>query len=671
MHRYLLGVLGMSAVLLAACGGGGSNVFIASPTPPPTAAPVGNVSFLFIVPSASSTTARRRNITLPSSAQSAKITLDSVNGTAQSGTPVVANLSSSTAGCQQTAAQLSCAVNVSAPVGTLVFTLQIYGAPSAGGSVIAEGNVSLSTTAGQTTTAPATLGGTISKIVLAVSDVAEVGNPSSVPVTIMAEDSNGNTILGAYNAAVTLTDTDASAQTSLSVTNIPDSTTAAGVTLNYLGGAMSTGAVLSASATGVAAGNVTNATFSPDATNPQVAGNTVTFAYSDAYAEAENTVPPTTTTSYTGSNTESYSTGTYAGISNVIIMDGDYYAWTQQGSSLTLDFLGEPSDSYTCASPYYQEFVIPLPSSWNVQQGAGACTYSYNYFDSSTDFENENDTYNSDGSYSGNYSYNYTYCCSLDAETEAYSDDSAGNANASVSYEGASGSNPSYTLNIPAPTGGATQTVTYNVFPAGTIPPSGTPAPTTTTAPNIWTAIGVTALAGKPPSPLVSDVYTPKGPVASLPAACTVSSTILGTNPTLTEIDEAYSSSDPLDYNEDLYYTEANKYYYLSGVGEVCELETYTSYEFDDDALNYYTATNPDQNWDGCIGTDATYLTATTLTASNRTRTTASSAPPIAAVLAAAIQSHRLQVRQQHIKRVFSRRRTQMPRGKLPLPPAR
>lgn len=393
MRSLAFAFLGLMAIVLAACSGTQQVSSV------PTAGP-GGVSFLVIVPTSQSA-AKRRNVVLPSTAQSVTITLDSVNGTTYTGTPTTANLASSTSGCTATTAQLSCIINVSVPAGTLVFTVSAYSGASGGGTLVATGNLSVTAIAGETVNAPTTIGGTLAKIVVSVGGAAELGVSASLPVTVQGEDSNGDTILGTYSSPITLTDTDASAQTSVSPTSVPDSTTAATVMLGYLGGAMPAAATIGASASGVSASSVTSGTFSPDQTNPTVNGNSVSFDSVYQYGEAGDSQQPTPGPTNNSSYSYSYSTGqNFNGASNAIDIDGDYYAWTPSGTSSTLGYLGwsdGPDQQDVCASPYYAEFIIPIPSSWNAYQGTGACTYTENYYDSPTEFETYNNVDNADG----------------------------------------------------------------------------------------------------------------------------------------------------------------------------------------------------------------------------------------------------------------------------------
>ncbi len=652
MRSVVFLFVGIVGVVLSACSG--SQQIYTAATAAPTTQPTGAVSFQVIVPTATTAT-KRRNVILPSNSQSVTITLDSVNGTTYTGTPTTANLSASTGGCTATSAQLSCIVNVSAPAGTLIFTVSAYSGASGGGTLLATGNLSVTATAGQTVIAPTTIGGTLAKIVVTVGGAAELGVSASIPVTVQGEDANGDTILGTYSSPITLTDTDASAQTSVSPTSIPDSTTGASVALNYLGGAMSAAATIGAAASGVSASSVTAGSFSPDQTNPTVNGNSVSYDTVYQQGESDDDQQPTPGPTSNSNYSYTYQTGqSFDGVNNVIDISDDYYVWTSSGTSSTLGYLGwsdGADDQDVCASPYYAEFVIPIPSSWNAYQGTGACTLTENYYNGPTEFETYDSVNNADGSYTSTDAWNYTYCCSNDLGSENFTVASSG-AGTLIDSEGEG----SQAISIAAPVAGSsTLSASYVVYPSGTFPPSGTPAPTTTTAPNPWLAIGLSS--GSPA--LLSDVYTNKGTVASLPATCNVSATILGTNPTITEIDESNSTADPLAYDQ-LYEAQTTQHYYLSGVGQVCFTYNWVAYYYDDNAVQWFNGN--DQYWDACSDIETDYLTSTSLTAAVKKRSVSGTGSiPMSAILDASARARIHALQRAHIakarQRVLQRRK--------------
>lgn len=105
---------------------------------------------------------------------------------------------------------------------------------------------------------------------------AVAGLAESFPLTITVKDGNGNAIQGPYTAPITLSDSDTTGATKLSATTIASSTQA--VSLEYTGARIAGTVTISASAQGIAAANVTPATFETDGTHSYVGGQQ--YAYS-------------------------------------------------------------------------------------------------------------------------------------------------------------------------------------------------------------------------------------------------------------------------------------------------------------------------------------------------------------------------------------------------------
>ena len=266
---------------------------------------------------------------------------------------------------------------------------------------------------------------------------------ATLPITVQAEDTNGNTILGTYTSPITLSDTDSSGQTSIATSGsdnppagqlLSSSDTA---TLTYKGGTMSTAATIGASASGVSSSNVTTCEFLGDGKLSRAVG--FDFAWATRATTPTNYDTPATPLPAPawGSSTSApipIATGqTFDGVSSAISVGGSgyidavtdlgylspasttYYEWSASGSAQRSDRsatripttgftpsflfeLPEQSLQQTCASPYAQLLVIPMPSSWNVMNGSGTCTTVFN------DGEGDIDTY----AYASNGSYTDT-----------------------------------------------------------------------------------------------------------------------------------------------------------------------------------------------------------------------------------------------------------------------
>ncbi|HUA09738.1 MAG TPA: hypothetical protein VMA98_10730 [Candidatus Acidoferrales bacterium] len=679
MRSLCFAFLAIAALAVAAaCSNGRGYVpgpTLATATPGASPSASADVAFVFTVPTPAPA-ARKRNITVPSSAESVAITLVSVNGSPEpSSSPTILNLSSSTSGCSGTN-PLTCDFTIPAPVGTLVYTIQVFSTSGASGTPIAEGNLSVTTTAGTTASAPVTTTGTIAKIVLSVSDAAEEGVAGNVPVVIQAEDSNGYTILGTYNTAITLSDTDASAQTSLSATNIPDSTTAAAVTLDYLGGVMSGAATISATASGVSSSNITAASFLPDATNPAVASS-AEFSSTYAYSYWANGADPEPTQSYGPSYytyTEAIATASptaspFAGLSNVITLYGDdYFNWSTQNGTLELSYLGYYDNQspwiYTdyCEPGAEIEFEVPVPSSWSVFASGLPCIYTEAFNTEAsdpTDYSLYQVTTPSTGSYSLTYSYNYG---SGDVGSGSVTYDAAEDGTIISSDPDQDYYDGSYYLYVPATTS-TTVNASYLFYPGPSPLPSPLPSASPIAAPNPYQY--VLNGSGGPPNPLQSDVYTNEGTIAatSLPAGCTVASGIIPSGASLTHLQEVAVYADPLEWNDELQYGWTEDYYYLAGVGLVCDSYSESEYNYDDgSALDYYDGN--DQTIDGYQDSETDYLTTTTLAALlAQSRSMTAAEQKASAIFAAAVHAHH---RQEHRQRLAAMRKRQAAHRKQP-----
>ena len=177
------------------------------------------------------------------------------------GTAVVVPLTASSPNCTADPLGLSCSVSVDAPVGTDTFAVSALDANNA---VLSRATVPYTIVAGQANTVPLTLDGVVTQIVVSLPDPPPpVGTATSVPVLVTTKDADSNAIIGPgnYDNPITLTDTDAQNATTLSTTSVGAPATT--VTLSYNGKAMSTPATIGASASGVPAGSVTVALFTP------------------------------------------------------------------------------------------------------------------------------------------------------------------------------------------------------------------------------------------------------------------------------------------------------------------------------------------------------------------------------------------------------------------------
>jgi hypothetical protein len=633
-------VFTLAAVALAACSGT-TTVYTPIPGPTPTGQPsaaTSTVSFNVIVPNVSGSARHRPNVVVPATSLSVVIQLDSVNSVPTTPPATITNLSATTTGCEQTSTQLSCVINVSAPVGSLVYTLTIYGAANGTAPSLGAGNLAVTTTEGATAIAPATLNGTVATIVVTVGG-ASLGANITVPVTVQAEDVHGNTVLGTYTNPIALTDSDASGQTSLSssATNVTSGATV--ITLAYAGGAMASPATINASAAGISPANITAGLFTPSPTYPTVNGSSTSFTYTDSYMFGNNGPPINGPNTSGGTFDAIVTTGqSFNGVNNLVQIAGlysaanwlptsfsstinfqdlvAYYAWTPQGSSSSLGLVGMTSNTgftLTCGSPYTKEIVAPLTSDWNVLTGSAPCTASYN--------DGAGDTgqtvLNPDGSYVDNtqgllFGDIYTIAVNSDGSMSLTNNQTCGCGSSIV------------TVPVPSP-GAATIPVMIQTFPGALPAPdeTTTPSPEPTSVPNPW---AVSVIPNEQmPNPLLSDTFAVVAGQITLPSQCAIPAGLLGSNPTLSEAKETVIVADPAsDWNGVYYSNQTITHYYLDGVGEICNEDLMTAASYSAYPLNYYlnVPSNPNFNtsYQTFSGTQWTYLTATTLTATSARR---------------------------------------------------
>ena len=240
--------------VLSACGGGGQISSRASGIPPHTQ----RVSVQLSIAIPPSSVGRLPRYVSPAT-KSVRIVVTPAGGAAFA--PVIAN-------CAAT-----CDAVVDAALGSDTFDLKLFDQQDAAGNVLSQGSVTQTIVEGTANTVRISLGGVVSKIVIAISP-STVSGAGSVTVTVTAQDAAGRTIIGAvpYVNAISLTDTDSSGSTTLSTTSVPSPSTT--VSLAYDGSASFNSAVIGATASGVPSANVVSATL----TNAQtlkvaVAGN--------------------------------------------------------------------------------------------------------------------------------------------------------------------------------------------------------------------------------------------------------------------------------------------------------------------------------------------------------------------------------------------------------------
>jgi sugar lactone lactonase YvrE len=250
MHRPIaVTAIALVSLVVSACGGGGTG---ASPGPiAPGSGSSSQGNAVLLIPARTTSSDARRPAFVSPSASSVAI---AVNG----GTPTVADISPTSPLCTTGSGGRTCSVPFTAINGNDTIAFTLYDAANATGNVLGTGS-SMATVAGAPFSVTVAIGGTVAKVVLTAATSALVlGSSTTVPITINAQDSDGNTIIGSapFASPVTLTDSDTSGATTLSTTSV----TAPGqtITLTYNGGAVTGGAVtIGATSTDLVASNVT------------------------------------------------------------------------------------------------------------------------------------------------------------------------------------------------------------------------------------------------------------------------------------------------------------------------------------------------------------------------------------------------------------------------------
>ena len=243
----------MAASLLAACSGASMM---------PNREAVSNASAVELASHASATLALRiprehaRSRFVSPSTKSVKIAQGSkILGTF--------NATPSSSNCVATSGWTQCAFTVNVTPGkNQVFTVTTYDTTGGHGKLLSTGKVVQTIVTGSNVIS-VTLQGVVAKIAVTVIDpFAPAGKAATHDVYVMAEDPDGNVIIGPgnFSAAITLTNTDKSGIVKLSATTVSGPYGA--VTLAYNGKPI-TSATIGATATGVAAKNVTTAVFAP------------------------------------------------------------------------------------------------------------------------------------------------------------------------------------------------------------------------------------------------------------------------------------------------------------------------------------------------------------------------------------------------------------------------
>ncbi len=233
--RTIRSALLVAALALAGCGGAAVHGV-------PAVAGPNAVGLAVTLPRATASSSQRRIAFIAPSVRSGKF---AVNG----GTPVVAALVAGAPGCATTAAGLTCTITLEAPAGSDTFSVALYDAASAGGSLLGSGSATATIAPNVSNTVGITIGGVVASVLLSLATTTPVqGAMVQIPLTVEALDADGNIIVtDPFAVPLTLTDSDTSGNTQLSTTQL----TSPGTPVNVLyTGAALPNATFSATVTG-------------------------------------------------------------------------------------------------------------------------------------------------------------------------------------------------------------------------------------------------------------------------------------------------------------------------------------------------------------------------------------------------------------------------------------
>ena len=207
------------------------------------------------------------------------------------------------------ASPLICTLDVQAPPGNDVFTVDTYDATSPGGGYITStATLTQQINAQSANTIAITTEGVVSYIGVAIDDPFPATGPAqAVPVRVIAADADGYQIVGPFDSPLSLTDSDSSGSTTLSNAGPASSSDLSNLTMAWDGTALASPATITVSAQSAADGNnggpfSATSTFSPGVSGAYAPPSSLTFAHVTSGAQTiavtgVNTTGPFTVTS--------------------------------------------------------------------------------------------------------------------------------------------------------------------------------------------------------------------------------------------------------------------------------------------------------------------------------------------------------------------------------------
>lgn len=201
---------------IAACSSHGSN---GSPLPAmqqPASAKKASAKLSITIPHPGTSSATRAPKYISQNTKSASV-VETDTGAAPQTT--IADLTATSPNCTDANAGLTCSIDVAANPGNDTFTVTLFDGAKATGNPLSSGSFSANVVAGAANSFPLTLNGIVGKVKLAIADAYPVVG-STETVTVNVQDASGATIIGAFDAPVSIT---APAGVTLSKTSIATS----------------------------------------------------------------------------------------------------------------------------------------------------------------------------------------------------------------------------------------------------------------------------------------------------------------------------------------------------------------------------------------------------------------------------------------------------------------
>jgi uncharacterized repeat protein (TIGR03803 family) len=302
--------------------------------------------------------------------------------------PVIADISSTSPNCTATEGGRTCSVGVTAPSGSVTFTVTIYDGPKATGNVLGTGTTTTTIT-GSGFSVGITALGQIAKVALTASPSQTTfydGLPVTETLTATAQDADGNVITGTFENPITLTSSDpsgaftvspatltASGQTStLKFSGAPSASTPATVTITPSVSGVSNLTPLSLN---LCIPNVTNAQTSAlsssgsPASAPLIFPDTATFTGQAAYPP--NNAPAGATITLASSTQNDFCAPPPPGVTVV------YYLQAQVNSQGYISFTGSEfngsitSPTLDGATQDFDLYVEPVGGGYNTPNVSG------------------------------------------------------------------------------------------------------------------------------------------------------------------------------------------------------------------------------------------------------------------------------------------------------------